>query len=344
MVNSSPGAEVELDTNVPGVSTVSPVRRWVGWLAFRLATGLVVLWVVTALVFFATQALPADPAQAILGTQATPERLDALRDELGLHRPVLSQYWDWLSGLVQGDLGTSLFRDEPITDIVGPRLVNSLILVFLSAGLAVPLSLLLGVYTARHRGGRLDRVTFGIGMVLNALPEFVLGMLLVILFATTVFNWLPAVSLFPTTESPLSHPKELVLPVVTLVLVPVAYLYRLVRASMIDVLESDFVQMAYLKGIPPSTVLRRHALPNALVPMIQATALVTSFLLGGTVIIEFLFRYPGLGSTLSDAVGNRDLPVIQGVVLVYAAGIVTFNVLADIATQLASPRLRTGGP
>jgi peptide/nickel transport system permease protein len=165
-------------------------------------------------------------------------------------------------------------------------------------------------------------------------------MVLIILLSTTVFHQLPAVSLIPDGDFPLKHPKELVLPVVTLVIATVPYLYRLVRASMMDVLASDYIQMARLKGVPTSLVVRRHALPNALVPTIQASALVMAYLLGGTVVIEYLFRYPGLGSSLSEAISNRDLPVIQAIVLIFATGVVLLNLLADILTVLVTPRLR----
>jgi len=299
-----------------------------------------VLVLVSLVVFFATQALPADPAEAILGRNATPERLAALREQLGLDRPVVAQYLSWISGAVRGDFGVSLAARTSVTDLIQSRLVNSVVLLVLAAGIAIPVSIALGSYTAMRAGSRTDRAVLTSGLVVNAIPEFVIGMVLIILFSTTVFHLLPAVSLIPAGQFPLTRPKELVLPVATLVIATVPYLYRLVRASMMDVLASDYVQMARLKGIPTSLVMRRHALPNALVPTIQASALVMAYLLGGTVVIEYLFRYPGLGSTLSEAISNRDLPVIQAVVLIFASGVVMLNLLADLLTVLVTPRLR----
>ncbi|MGH7487068.1 MAG: ABC transporter permease, partial [bacterium] len=174
-----------------------------------------------------------------------------------------------------------------------------------------------------------------------AVPEFIIGMILVILFSTTVLNLFPAIATIPPGETPLSNLNAMVLPIATLVLAVTAYLYRLVRASMIDVLDSEYVQMARLKGLPERVVVWRHALPNALVPMIQASAVVLNYLLGGIIVIEFLFAYPGLGKELADAVGARDLPVIQAVVLFLAAGVIIFNLIADLLTVLLTPRLRT---
>lgn len=321
---------------------VSALGRW-RWVLHRLAMGLLVLVLVSMVVFFATQALPADPAEAILGKEATPERLEALRTELGLDQPVYEQYLTWVGGVLRGDLGTSIASRTSVTEMISGRVVNSLVLLSLAAIIAIPLSIALGSFTARRAGRRTDRFTMAVGLVLNAIPEFVIGMICIILLSTTVFHLLPAVSLIPAGQSPLSKPQELVLPVLTLVIATVPYLYRLVRASMLDVLSSDYVQMAKLKGLPPSLIIRRHALPNALVPTIQASALVMAYLLGGTVVVEYLFRYPGLGSTLSESIGNRDLPVIQAVVLIYAAGVVLFNLLADVLTVLVTPRLRESG-
>jgi peptide/nickel transport system permease protein len=333
---------VAIDELLLAAETSTPSRhrrRWV-WVLRRLGLGIVVLFLVSLVVFFATQALPADPAEAILGKNATPERLDALRAELGLNEPIVEQYLSWIGGVVHGDFGTSLATRTSVTDLLDGRLVNSLVLLVLTAGIAIPVSIALGSYAGIRSGSRGDRAVLTTGFVLNAIPEFVIGMVLIILLSTTVFHLLPAVSLIPDGESPLKHPKELVLPVLTLVIATVPYLYRLVRASMMDVLASDYIQMARLKGVPTSLVVRRHALPNALVPTIQASALVMAYLLSGTVVIEYLFRYPGLGSSLSEAINNRDLPVIQAIVLIFATGVVLFNLVADIMTVLVTPRLR----
>jgi peptide/nickel transport system permease protein len=312
-----------------------------GWVARRLAVSVVVLVGVSLIVFAATQALPSDPAVQILGRSAAPEQLQALREELGLDRPLASQYLHWTGGLLRGSLGDSLANREPVASVVADRAVNTFALVLVSALIAVPLSLLLGTVAAVRRDGAFDHTSQLLLLVLTAVPEFVIGLLLLILFATTVLTLLPAVAIIPPGESAFSHPQELVLPVVTLVLAVMPYLARLHRAAMIDVLGSDYVEMARLKGLPERVVIRRHALRNALVPAVQGTALTLIYLTGGIVTIEYLFAYPGLGSALAAAVQSRDLPVVQGIVLIFAAAYVAFNLAADLLTVILSPRLRT---
>ena len=304
--------------------------------------GLLVVFAASLLVFFATQALPGDPAEAILGRQATPESLAHLRASLGLDQPVPIQYFEWVMSLATGDLGLSLSSQTPVSSVLGPALTNSLSLLFMSAVISVPLSIALGVMTAVRRDGLIDRGSMVGSLVLTAMPEFVIAMLLVVILSTTVLHVLPAVAVIPPGSSPFLHPLEMALPVLTLILAVVPYLYRLVRATMIDVLESEYVAMARLKGVPERTVIWRHAIPNALIPVTQAAAVVLAYLLGGIVVVEFIFGFPGLGTLLTDAVGQRDLPVIQAVTLVIAVGVVLFNLLADLLTVLLTPRLRTG--
>jgi len=313
-----------------------------GFILRRVLLGLLTLFLVSLVVFAATQALPSDPARAILGRTATPDSLKALREQLNLNRPVVSQYTHWLGGIFTGDLGNSLAaRGEPVTSVLGKRLANSAVLVLLAAVISIPLSILLGVISARRRDGPLDHSMSLILLALAALPEFVVGIALVLLFATRVFHVLPAVSLIPPDSSPWQNPKELVLPTVTLVLAVSPYVARIMRASMVEVLESDFVEMARLKGMPERHVLWRHAVPNAIAPAIQVIALNLAYLAGGIVVVEFVFAYPGIGSALVDGVANRDLPIVQALAVLIAAVYVGCNVLADIATILVSPRLRT---
>jgi peptide/nickel transport system permease protein len=311
------------------------------WVLRRILFGVVILFSASLLIFLATRALPTDPAQAILGKEATPENLASLRQQLGLNKPLQRQYTDWLSDLLRGNPGTSLASGRPVSQVLSQAVGNSLSLLFLTAAISIPLSVFLGTITAIRRDRLLDRTLLMLSLGLTALPEFVVAMTLVIFFSTTVFQVLPAVALFPPGESPIQHPAEMVLPVLTLVLVVVPYLYRQVRATMIDVLESDYVTMARLKGVPEGVISRRHALPNALIPMIQASALILTYLLGGIVTVEYIFSYPGLGRLLIDAITNRDLPVIEGVVLVFATGVVLFNLIADILTIYLTPKLRT---
>lgn len=312
-----------------------------GWIARRLAVSILVLVGVSLLVFAATQALPSDPAVQILGRSAAPEQLEALRHELGLDRPLVSQYLHWAGDLLQGSLGDSLSTREAVSSIVGDRALNSFALVLLSALVAVPLALVIGTIGAVRRDRAFDHISQTALLVITAIPEFVVGLILLIVFSTTVLTWLPAVAIIPPGDSGFSHPKELVLPVATLVLVVLPYLTRLHRAVMVDVLASEYVQMARLKGLPERVVIRRHALRNALVPAVQGTALTLVYLTGSVVTIEYLFAYPGLGSALAAAVQGRDLPVVQGIVLLFAATYVVFNLVADVLTVLLSPRLRT---
>jgi peptide/nickel transport system permease protein len=309
----------------------------------RIGLGILTLFLVSIVVFAATQALPGDTARAILGREAVnTARYDALREQLGLNKPLAQQYLGWLGGVVTGDLGNSLVQDQPVTQLLGRRVLNTFILVFVAALLSIPISLLLGSLTALRRDGRFD-ISVSIGSLsLAALPEFVIGIILILLFATQVFNWLPAVSRVDP-DVPISQQLELfILPAVTLTLAVAPYMTRILRASTIEVLESEYVMMARLKGLPERLVLNRHALPNALAPMLQVTALNLAWLAGGVVVVEYLFAFPGIGSLLVDSVANRDMPMVQAITLIIAAVYVVANLTADILTILVSPRLRTG--
>lgn len=306
----------------------------------RLLVGVLVLAVVSVFVFVATQAL-GDPAGAILGRDATPERLAALRKELNLDASLVGQYFDWVGGLLQGSFGNSLAAQQPVSDLLGARLVNSAVLVLCAAVVSIPLSVALGSWAALRREKLFDHVSSNLILVLAALPEFVVGVLLVILFATTVMHAFPAISSVPPGQQPWNTPEILVLPTATLVVAVAPYVTRIMRASMIEVLESDFVEMARLKGLPERTVLIRHALPNAIGPALQVIALNLAYLAGGAVVVEYVFNYPGIGSALQDAVVNHDVPVVQALAMLIAGVYVVLNLLADVATILVTPRLRT---
>ena len=307
----------------------------------RLGLGALTLWLVSIVVFAATQALPGDAALAILGKTATPERLAALREQLHLYDPVWRQYMHWLAGLASGDLGDSLATQEPVLRLIGARIGNSAFLVLLSALVAVPVSLAIGIVSAARRDGAVDHLLTMTGLVLAALPEFVIGIALILLLATGVFHVLPAVTLLAEGTPIWRQIDQVVLPTVTLDLAVVPYMSRIMRASMIEVLESEYVQMAHLKGLPRRLVIMRHALPNAIVPSIQVTALQLAWLAGGVVVVEYVFRYPGVGQALVDGVANRDLPVVQALTLLVGAVYVALNLLADVATILLTPRIRT---
>ena len=319
----------------------SPRTAMVLWIVRRALLSLLVLLGVSVLIFLATQALPGDPAVQILGHTATPEQLTELRKQLGLDQPLLNQYATWLGNVLTGSLGQSLTSPQSVSSLLIDRGLASLALVGASALIAIPLAVLLGSLGAMRRDRPSDHATQGIFLVLTALPEFVIGLGLLILLGTTVFTVLPPVALIPSGGAAFTHPRELALPVMTLVLAVVPYLTRLQRAAMIDVLESDFVQMARLKGLPERIVVRRHALRNSLVPVVQGSALTLIYLTGGIVAIEYLFAYPGLGSALTTAVAGRDLPVVQAIVLLLASVYVIVNLVADLLTVLLVPRLRT---
>jgi peptide/nickel transport system permease protein len=306
----------------------------------RLLLGLLVLFLVSVLVFVSTQAL-GDPARAILGRNATPEALAALQQQLNLDQSVLGQYFSWIGGVLKGSLGTSLAAQEPVSTLLGPRLVNSGVLVLWAAVVSIPISVALGAWSALKREKAFDNVSSNLMLVLAALPEFVVAVALVILFATTVFHWLPAISSVPPGSHPWDDPKILILPVATLVIAVAPYVARIMRASMVEVLESDYVEMARLKGLSERTVLVRHALPNAIGPVFQVIAINLAYLAGGVVVVEYVFNYPGVGSALQEAVVNHDLPVVQALAMLIAAIYVVLNLMADVATILVTPRLRT---
>jgi peptide/nickel transport system permease protein len=312
-----------------------------GFIVRRLLLGLLTLFLVSVVVFAATQALPGDAARAILGRTATPESLAALRKQLHLGQPALQQYWTWLSGLLHGNLGNSLAADEAVTTLLGKRLENSAVLVLLAAVISTPLAILLGAVSARRRDTPFDHAASLVMLTLAALPEFVVGLALVVLFGTTVWKVLPAVSLVAPDQAPWTHPTNLVLPTLTLVIAVCPYTARIMRASMVDVLESDYVEMARLKGLREQRVVWRHAVPNAIAPTIQVTALNLAYLAGGIVTVEYVFGYPGIGSALVDAVHNRDVPVVQALAMLVATIYIVLNVVADVASVLVSPRLRT---
>jgi peptide/nickel transport system permease protein len=306
----------------------------------RSLIGILTLFLVSILVFAATQTLPGNAASAVLQNTATPQRLAALEKQLGLNRPAVEQYWTWLTGVLHGNFGTSLANGQPVGTLVGGRIVNSLVLVVLAGLIGTLIGVGLGVLAAAWRDSLFDRVLSVSALAVTALPEFVVAVVLVIFFAAVVVHWFPAVSVFVPGTAPWSNPKELVLPVATLVLVIVPYIFRMMRASMIDALESDYVQMARLKGVPKWRLLLFHALPNAIAPTIQVIGLSFLYLAGGVVVVEYMFNYPGLGQALVSAVDDRDIPQIQAIVLVIAAFYIFVNIATDAIALAVSPRRR----
>jgi peptide/nickel transport system permease protein len=308
--------------------------------ARRLGLGVLTLVLVSMLVFAATQVLPGNAATAVLQNTGTPARLHALEAQLHLNDSIPAQYWRWISGVLSGDFGTSLTSGRSVTSLIGWRAGNSAILVAAAGLIGTLLGTALGIFASARRGSHLDHALSVVALALAALPEFVVAILLVILFSTGVFHLLPAVSTISPGASPFSQPTVYVLPVATLVLVTVPYLFRMVRGAMIDAMESDYIELARLKGTSRRRVLLVHALLNAAAPAIQVAGLNLLYLAGGVVVVEYVFNYPGMGQALVSAVSDRDIPMIQCLVLLLSAFYVCVNVLSDVLALAVTPRRR----
>lgn len=301
----------------------------------RLVAGVATLLAASILIFATMELLPGDAATAFLQREASdPAALAALRKEFGLDRPVVVRYGEWVKGAVQFDFGRSLGNGLPVSDLIGHRLRNTAILLAVTLALMLPVALLVGTASALRRGSALDAGLQLFTLVLASLPSFVVGIAFILVFAF-VWSVLPAVS-FEVS------PKTLILPTATLVLGWMPLTARMVRAGIIGVLDSDYVQMARLKGMPERKVVRRHVLPNSLVPAIQAFALTAAGMPAGIVIVEYLFSFQGIGDFLVQAVQSRDTATVEAITLILVAVYVVANLLSDIATVLLSPRLRTG--
>ena len=315
---------------------------WTLWLLRRLGLAALTLWLVSVLVFVATTAL-GDPVRAILGRDydVSPERVRQLEALLNLDQPLPSRYLSWLGGLLQGDLGTSVGSQLPVTEMIRDTVPNSLVLVLIAAVVMIPLAFGVAMASAAMRRHRGDTIIQTVLLALAGLPEFVVGILLVALFSTTVFQLLPAVTISTPGTPPWSQPETMILPVLTLVLAVSPYVARIVRATLLEVLDSDYVELARLKGVPETVVMRRHALLNAIVPGVQVIALQLAWLAGGVVVVEYLFSYPGIGAQLVDAVRNHDVPMVQALSMIIAGVYVTVNLIADLVSILLTPRART---
>jgi len=314
-------------------------RRVLVMIARRIGVGLLTLFIVSALIFFMASLLPGDAAQMALGQAATPETVAALRAQLGLDQPALLRFFSWLGGLVTGDFGISYASGVPVTAIVGDRIPNSLMLAAAATAVSVPIALTLGIVAAIRRGSRLDRGLNMLTMAAVAVPEFLVATLAVLIFAVKL-QWVPALSFNADISTWAGFFRAYSLPVLVLCCVVVAQMARMTRAALINQLDAAYIEMAVLKGIPGLRVVLYHALPNAIGPIVNAMALSLSYLFGGVIIVETIFSYPGLASTLVDAVSNRDLPIVQFCVLFFSACYLTLLLIADICTIVFNPRLR----
>ncbi len=307
----------------------------------RLLIGLLTLLVVSLLIFLATQALPGDIARQLLGQNATEEQIASLRRQLGLDQPVLVQYLHWITGLFTGDLGTSLASHTPVAQLLAVRAGNSLAVVAVSLAIVLPLGVLLGTIAARRPGGVVDTAVSWVMQVILSLPEFVVGILLVLTFAGGVLRVLPPTSPLDPRVSVWSQGQLLVLPVATMVLIALPHLTETVKTLVRDELSGDPARWARLMGIPPQRVLFRHALPNVLGPSAQVGGVTVNYLLGGTVAVETVFSFPGIGSALVAAVANRDIVVVQVIAMGIAAVLFLAFLIADVVGYLVDPRLRS---
>ena len=306
----------------------------------RLGVMLVTLVIVSFTVFAATQMLPGDVAQILLGQAATPEATAALREAMGLNQPALVRYFQWLVGLTQGDFGLSYVTQESIADLVAGRLQNTLKLAGITTLLSVPLALTLGILAALYQGTRFDRIVSTITVTVISVPEFMVATLAVLIFAVYL-KWLPALSYANEITSLWQMLKTFAMPVITLTFVISAQMIRMSRAAVIETLNTPYCEMALLKGASRRRTVLVHALPNALGPIANAVALSLSYLLGGVIIVETIFNYPGVAKLMVDAVATRDLPLIQSCAMIFCFGYLMLIMLADIISILANPRLRT---
>ncbi len=304
----------------------------------RLALGLLTLLIVSVIIFGAVDLLPGDPAQAILGSTATPETLAALRHELRLDQPPQERYFSWLSEMAQGNFGQSLASGRAVSDLIDVRLSNTLFLASFAAVIAVPLALTLGVLAALWRNSWFDRLLNAGALAVISFPEYFVAYLLISVLAVQT-GLFPSLANVHTDTSIWERIYRTALPALTLTMVTTAYMMRMTRAAIINVMASAYIEMAKLKGTPPLQIILRHALPNALSPVINVIAITLAYLVVGVVIVEVVFVYPGLGQLLIDSVSKRDLPVVQAACLIFAATYIFLNLAADILSIISNPRL-----
>ena len=310
----------------------------------RLGISLVTLWVVSVLIFIGTNLLPGDIAQIILGQMATPENTAVLREKLGLDKHPLEQYLVWLSNVAMGDLGISKAGlgaglGTPIVEMLGPRIDNTAMLTVLVGAIAIPISVALGLLAAMHPGTRLDRtITFSTLNIIS-IPDFLIATILVLVFAVSL-GWLPSIVYLRGDESGWVLMKTIAMPLMTLVILCSSQIIRMTRATVLNVMSSPYVEMAILKGVPRRRIILRHALFNAIGPIVNVIALNLAWLVGGVVVVEQIFSYPGLAKLMIEAVQMRDMPLVQACAMIFCAVYVVLIFIADMATILSNPRLR----
>jgi peptide/nickel transport system permease protein len=306
----------------------------------RVALGIVTLTLISSITFLATNAVPADPARAALGKYATPEQLAIYREQQGLDRPVVQRYVHWVRDLTRGSWGTSTVTRQDVGSLVGSRLARTLIIGFVAILLAVPLAFVIGVYTGQRSGRAVDVGASTFTLLLNSLPEFVIGIVLLVIFGVEL-KVLPIESSAVAYGSGLDRVKAYVLPTLTLVLLLTPYLTRMVRVNTRDVLTQPYVRSAVLRGVSPTRLSWRHIAPNASLPVISVIALTLAELIGGVVVVEVVFGFPGIGKLLVDSVLSKDIPTVQAVTLAMGFGFVLLSLVADLVLLGLNPRLRS---
>ena len=308
-------------------------------IATRIALGLVTLVAISVLIFGATEILPGDVASAVLGQGATPDALKVFRHELGLDRPAYVRYFEWFFGAIRGDFGVALTNKRVIVDEVTPRFLNTLFLAGYAAIIAVPLAVGLGILAAINEGKIVDRLANVLSLITISVPEFFIAYLLILFFAVNN-EWFPSLATVYPEMGLGERLYTTTLPAVTLTMLVTAHMLRMTRTSVLAVMSTPYIEMAFLKGLSRSRIITRHALPNAAAPIISVVALNLAYLIVGVVVVETVFVYPGVGQLMVDAVSKRDLPVVQACGLIFAAAFIILNTLADILAILVNPRLR----
>ena len=308
-------------------------------IATRIALGLVTLVAISVLIFGATEILPGDVASAVLGQGATPDALKVFRHELGLDRPAYVRYFEWFFGAIRGDFGVALTNKRVIVDEVTPRFLNTLFLAGYAAIIAVPLAVGLGILAAINEGKIVDRLANVLSLITISVPEFFIAYLLILFFAVNN-EWFPSLATVYPEMGLGERLYTTTLPAVTLTMLVTAHMLRMTRTSVLAVMSTPYIEMAFLKGLSRSRIITRHALPNAAAPIISVVALNLAYLIVGVVVVETVFVYPGVGQLMVDAVSKRDLPVVQACGLIFASAFIILNPLADILAILVNPRLR----
>ena len=306
----------------------------------RCFLGAVTVAIVSAIIFLGVELLPGDACTAFLERDAKGQMLENCRKDFGLDRPALNRYFEWAGNALQGDLGMSASGRKSIAELVGHRMKNSLLLAAVSLSVGVPMAIFLGVITGLWRDRPIDLFFSTVAILAMTIPEFVSATVLILIFSVWL-GWLPGIIVTSASAPASEFFPEILLPVFVLAMVMMAHILRMVRSSVIEVMAGDYIQMATLKGVPYWRIVFSHALPNALLPAINVVALTIAWLLGGVVVIEVVFNYPGLGRMMIDAISDRDLPVVQAIALIVASVYVGVNLTADILTMVANPRLRT---